>query len=65
MMTLYETIREKVNPDVDRTSLYRLQQTDPKRPDVATLAAILDGLELITGKQFTLTDLMDFDREGE
>lgn len=58
-------IRESIDPSVDRNAIYRLTRSVPQRPDMNLLAAILAGLELITKRAFELTDLMDYDRDGE
>jgi hypothetical protein len=59
------TIKDKVDVDVDRNALYRFARSAPERPDMKLVAAVLRGLELITHKQFTLQDLMEYDRDAE
>lgn len=46
---------------VSRTTLYRLASEQPERIDLAVAGRVLWGLEQLTGKHYTVTDLLEYD----
>ena len=46
---------------VSRTTLYRLTHEQPERIDLEVAGRVLWGLEQITGKHYTVTDLLEYD----
>lgn len=45
---------------VSRTTLYRLASEQPERIDLEVAGRILWGLEQLTGKHYTVTDLLEY-----
>lgn len=46
---------------VSRTTLYRLANEQPERIDLEVAGRVLWGLEQLTGKHYTVTDLLEYD----
>ncbi len=46
---------------VSRTTLYRLASEQPERIDLEVAGRVLWGLEQLTGKHYTVTDLLEYD----
>ncbi len=46
---------------VSRTTLYRLASKQPERIDLEVAGRVLWGLEQLTGKHYTVTDLLEYD----
>lgn len=50
---------------VSRTTLYRLASEQPERIDLEVAGRVLWGLEQLTGKHYNVSDLLEYDFEGE
>lgn len=46
---------------VSRNTLYRLASEQPERIDLEVAGRVLWGLEQLTGKHYTVTDLLEYD----
>ncbi len=46
---------------VSRTTLYRLASEQPERIDLEVAGRVLWGLKQLTGKHYTVTDLLEYD----
>lgn len=49
---------------VSRTTLYRLASEQPERIDLEVAGRVLWGLEQLTGKHYTVSDLLEYDFSG-
>lgn len=50
---------------VSRTTLYRLASEQPERIDLEVAGRVLWGLEQLTGKHYTVSDLLEYDFQTE
>ena len=57
-------IEERLGEKLARNAVYRFANA-PRRPDLETMAVVLAALESITGKRYEVSDLMEFERDGE
>ncbi len=58
-LTRYQLAQEMGGNERSRlTTLYRMK--DPKRIDLDVLAAIIQGLERLTGKSITVSDVLEY-----
>lgn len=50
---------------VSRNTLYRLASEQPERIDLGVAGRVLWGLEQLTGKHYTVTDLLEYEPQDE
>lgn len=66
-LSVYRLAAE-LNGQVNRNSLYAIARGDTERVDRATLAALLSSLRALTGRTYTVADLLEYtaaEDEGE
>ena len=51
-------LAQNLEGQVSRTTLYAIARGETKRVDCDTLAAVLDGLEALTGQHYEVGDLL-------
>lgn len=60
-ITVY-ALNKALGSSVSRNTLYRLSNEQPERIDLSVTAAILRGIEELTGKRFDIHDLLEYER---
>lgn len=53
-------LAEEVRGRVSRNSIYAIANAKTERVDLSTLSALLDGLRKLTGKSYSVGDLLEY-----